>query len=111
MKKKKQDLINGTFREKKKNLKKVVAFSDNRISPRMRELMTGCGSYLEFIATIDKEKKKLVQAHFCKNRFCPLCAWRKARKDSMMLSIRFCCKVFQKIYFSVKLRKKTERTE
>ncbi|EAD3425237.1 DNA transposition-like protein, partial [Listeria monocytogenes] len=22
-----------------------------------------------------------------------------------------CCKVFQKIYFSVKLRKKTERTE
>ena len=59
MKKKKQDLINGTFREKKKNLKKVVAFRDNRISPKMRELMTGCGSYLEFIATIDKEKKKL----------------------------------------------------
>lgn len=25
--------------------------------------------------------------------------------------LRFCCKVFQKIYFSVKLRKKTERTE
>ena len=25
--------------------------------------------------------------------------------------VRFCCKVFQKIYFSVKLRKKTERTE
>nr|WP_180948338.1 hypothetical protein [Lactococcus lactis] len=24
---------------------------------------------------------------------------------------RFCCKVFQKIYFSVKLRKKTETTE
>ncbi|RQE37143.1 DNA transposition-like protein, partial [Lactococcus lactis] len=23
----------------------------------------------------------------------------------------FCCKVFQKIYFSVKLRKKTETTE
>ena len=23
----------------------------------------------------------------------------------------FCCKAFQKIYFSVKLRKKTERTE
>ncbi|WP_195905683.1 hypothetical protein [Enterococcus faecium] len=23
----------------------------------------------------------------------------------------FCCKVFQKIYFSVKLRKKTERTK
>ena len=28
-----------------------------------------------------------------------------------LLTQRFCCKVFQKIYFSVKLRKKTERTE
>ncbi len=27
------------------------------------------------------------------------------------IKLRFCCKVFQKIYFSVKLRKKTERTE
>nr|AAB80748.1 replication protein [Streptococcus thermophilus] len=61
--------------------------SENRVPTRMHELMMGCGSYLEFIATVDKEKKKLVQAHFCKNRFCPLCAWRKARKDAMMLSI------------------------
>jgi hypothetical protein len=30
---------------------------------------------------------------------------------SMTLDLGFCCKVFQKIYFSVKLRKKTERTE
>lgn len=29
----------------------------------------------------------------------------------MTLIFGFCCKVFQKIYFSVKLRKKTERTE
>ncbi|HEM7701142.1 TPA: protein rep [Enterococcus faecalis] len=87
MTEKRQDLINGTYREKKKNLRKVLALSESRIPTRMHELMTGCGSYLEFIATIDKEKNKLVQAHFCKNRFCPLCAWRKARKDAMMLSI------------------------
>lgn len=84
---KKQDLINGTFKDKKKSQKKVIGFSHDRISPRMLDLMNGCGSYLEFIATADKEKKKLVQAHFCKNRFCPLCSWRKARKDSLMLSI------------------------
>ena len=87
MTEKRQDLINGTYREKKKNLRKVLALSENRVPTRMHELMMGCGSYLEFIATVDKEKKKLVQAHFCKNRFCPLCAWRKARKDAMMLSI------------------------
>lgn len=84
---KKQDLINGTLKDKKKSQKKVIGFSHDRISPRMLDLMNSCGSYLEFIATADKEKKKLVQAHFCKNRFCPLCSWRKARKDSLMLSI------------------------
>lgn len=87
MTKEKQDLINGTYREKKKNLKKVIEYGNERIPSRMLELMNVCGSYLEFIATKDKEKKKLVQAQFCKNRFCPVCAWRKARKDSAMLSI------------------------
>lgn len=87
MTKEKQELINGTYREKKKNLKKVIEYGNERIPSRMLELMNVCGSYLEFIATKDKEKKKLVQAQFCKNRFCPVCAWRKARKDSAMLSI------------------------
>ncbi|WP_439847349.1 hypothetical protein [Enterococcus lactis] len=33
-------------------------------------------------------------------------------KPQNLLGVKgFCCKVFQKIYFSVKLRKKTERTE
>lgn len=85
--KKKQDLINGTFKMKKKNLQKVIDFGGGRFSERTVESMASCGSYLEFIATADKEKKKLIQANFCKNRFCPLCSWRKARKDSLMLSI------------------------
>ena len=35
---------------------------------------------------------------------------RLALQDKKLLE-GFCCKVFQKIYFCVKLRKKTERTE
>ena len=35
---------------------------------------------------------------------------RLALQDKKLLE-GFCCKVFQKIYISVKLRKKTERTE
>lgn len=35
---------------------------------------------------------------------------RLALQDKKLLE-GFCCKVFQKIYFSVKLRKKTEMTE
>ncbi|HAP8735710.1 TPA: protein rep [Enterococcus faecium] len=87
MAKKKQDLINGTFREKKRNLKKIMALGDGRISGKTLENMKACGSFMEFIATVDKEKKKMVHGMFCKNRFCPVCAYRKARKDSYMLSI------------------------
>ena len=35
----------------------------------------------------------------------------KFQKHIKVVIRGFCCKVFQKIYFSVKLRKKTERTE
>lgn len=88
MKKENQDLITDTFKEKKRSTKKVLGFmQDNRLSEAMKLRMTSCGSYLEFIATVDKEKKKLVQAHFCMNRFCPMCTWRKARKDALMLAI------------------------
>ncbi|HHK3237632.1 TPA: replication protein, partial [Enterococcus faecium] len=57
---KKQDLINGTFKMKKKNLQKVIDFGGGRFSERTVERMASCGSYLEFIATADKEKKKLI---------------------------------------------------
>ncbi|MFY8237541.1 protein rep, partial [Clostridium perfringens] len=33
------------------------------------------------------EHKKLHQGNFCKNRFCPMCSWRMALKDSLEISI------------------------
>ncbi|MFD2779397.1 protein rep, partial [Ornithinibacillus salinisoli] len=33
------------------------------------------------------EKQKLHKSNLCKNRFCPVCAWRKARKDALGLSL------------------------
>ena len=46
-----------------------------------------CGSFISFFADETLEKKKVNKSNFCKNRFCPLCAWRKARKDSLKISI------------------------
>src|SRR5699024_1528345 len=34
-----------------------------------------------------KRDKKLTHSNACKNRFCPICAWRKACKDAMKISI------------------------
>lgn len=84
---KKQDIVKDGFKPKKKNLKKVMELGKNTFSEKTLDAMRTCGSYLEFIATFDKEKKKLVHGEFCQNRFCPICSWRKARKDALMLSI------------------------
>lgn len=46
-----------------------------------------CGSFISFFADETLEKKKVNKSNFCKNRFCPLCAWRKAKKDSLKISI------------------------
>jgi plasmid rolling circle replication initiator protein Rep len=35
----------------------------------------------------EMENMKIYQANFCKNRFCPMCAWRQAKKDALRISI------------------------
>ena len=42
---------------------------------------------LEMLADATLEKKKLHKGSFCGNRFCPMCAWRKARKDALKISV------------------------
>ena len=46
-----------------------------------------CGSFLEFHSDITGEVKKLVKANNCENRFCPICAYKKARKEALKLSV------------------------
>lgn len=40
--------------------------------------LRGCSTYLEFAVTDDG--LKLHQANFCRERLCPMCAWRRSRK-------------------------------
>lgn len=51
------------------------------------ELITGCGNLLMFLSDFEMENKKLYKGSFCKNRFCPMCSWRMACKDSLKISI------------------------
>ena len=52
-----------------------------------------CGNFLEFIFKehqITKDtKKKLANANFCKNRFCPVCSWRRVRNITGQLREAF----------------------
>ena len=44
----------------------------------MSDLVAGCGSFLTF--AVQDENCKLLRGNFCKNKFCPYCAWRRTQK-------------------------------
>jgi plasmid rolling circle replication initiator protein Rep len=50
------------------------------------ERIMTCGHYLEFLADAEVDKRKMINGRTCKNRFCPFCAWRKAKKDALIIS-------------------------
>ncbi len=72
--------------KKMKNMN-LVSFINNYISENNLSRIKQCGSYLEFISDKTLENRKLNKANFCGNRFCPFCAWRKSRKDTLKHSI------------------------
>ncbi len=43
-------------------------------------LIEECGTFLSFVGDKELNKIKMHRGNFCKHRFCPMCAWRKARK-------------------------------
>ena len=57
------------------------------------EKIKQCGNYLEFALKenqITKDtKNKLAGANFCKNRFCPMCSWRRVRNITGQLKDSF----------------------
>ncbi|WP_214803723.1 protein rep [Exiguobacterium sp. ERU656] len=83
---KKQDPI-ALIKPKKLENIRMYELAKEHLSEKMKELYKNCGSFNLFVSTLDKEKKKMIGGNHCKNRFCPVCAWRKARKDAMALSV------------------------
>lgn len=80
------DIIQKCTGKKLKN-PKFSSYIEPLISKRMMELINGCGDLLMFLGDFEMEKKKLHKGSFCKNRFCPMCSWRMACKDSLKISI------------------------
>lgn len=71
--------------EIRKNFQSKKRFSDYlskvyyEIGHKSRALkVQDCGSFLEF--KLNKEKAKLYNANFCKDRLCPMCNWRRTLK-------------------------------
>jgi plasmid rolling circle replication initiator protein Rep len=72
------------FLVKKYNSFKVFELYQNFASEKKLNALADCGTFLGFdlYQNISNQeyKKKLSNANFCKDRFCEVCNWRRARK-------------------------------
>ena len=75
------------YTEKKQRNQVFQKFIKRHIGENQMDLVQDCNTFLSFVADKSLEKQKLYKANSCKNRFCPVCAWRKARKDALGLSL------------------------
>ena len=70
----------------------IIKFSETGFKSEVEKIKQ-CGNYLEFALKenqITKDtKNKLSGANFCKNRFCPMCSWRRVRNITGQLKDAF----------------------
>ncbi|MFX0550180.1 protein rep [Hathewaya histolytica] len=75
------------YTEKKQRNKVFQKFIKRHVKEGQMDLIKECNTFLSFVADRTLEKQKLHKSNLCKNRFCPVCSWRKARKDALGLSL------------------------
>ena len=81
-KKEKQDFLEFNNGKKKTSIK-LAEIIKGKVGSTTLELIRNCSHFMRFNTDVTLEKRKLMQANSCKNRFCPICAYRKARKDGL----------------------------
>src|SRR5699024_7768737 len=65
----------------------VNLVTNNLTSENTLEIVKECNTFMMMVADETLEKKKQHRGNTCKNRFCPICAWKKSRKDALALSV------------------------
>jgi len=72
--------------QKYKNADVAIKLSKCNIKNSVLNSFIDCSNYLTYglykHISLDQYKKSLLKANFCKNRFCPVCNWRRSRKLS-----------------------------
>lgn len=75
------------YTEKKQRNQVFQKFIERHVKEGQMDLIRECNTFLSFVTDKTLEKQKLHKSNLCKNRFCPICAWRRARKDALGLSL------------------------
>lgn len=74
--------------EKKQKNQVLSKFIKGFVSDNSWELIKDCSTFLMMVADKNMENEKQHKGNSCKNRFCPVCSWRKARKDALALAVQ-----------------------
>ncbi|ECO1677986.1 protein rep [Peribacillus frigoritolerans] len=75
------------YTPKKNKNQALVPLIHSFLSESGLELIKECSTFMTFIADEMLDKKKQHKGNSCKNRFCPICSWKKSRKDALALSL------------------------
>jgi plasmid rolling circle replication initiator protein Rep len=82
-----KELLVKDYNTKKKRNQEIYPMLENHVSKSTQKRFCDCGKWIDFLADEKVEKLKVNQTNFCKHRFCPMCAWRKAIKDAMKIDV------------------------
>lgn len=57
------------------------------VSDKTFERIKECNTFLFMVADKTMEKTKLHRSNNCEHRFCPICAWKKSRKNALKIGV------------------------
>jgi len=75
------------YQSKKIKNEDLIKYVTKHMSESNLNLVWNCGTFLSFFADEKIKVRKINKSNFCKNRFCPMCAWRQAKKDALKISV------------------------
>lgn len=75
------------YTEKKIKNQLLKLLISSHVSEKTLERIEECNNFLMLIGDEKMEKTKLHKSNNCENRFCPICAYKKARKNALKISV------------------------
>ncbi|MGL4997463.1 MAG: protein rep, partial [Cetobacterium sp.] len=80
----KQDYLK-KYNIKKSQVQTFYEFAKEYKSENMKIRIKDCAGLIGFLAEKNGTKKRLAGGNFCNSRFCPVCQWRKSKRDGYTL--------------------------
>lgn len=75
------------YTQKKLKNQLLQTLISSHVTEKTLERVKDCNTFLFMVADKTMEKTKLYRSNNCEHRFCPVCTWKKARKNALKISI------------------------